>query len=98
MEHYHNQLPIRSKIDIAEEIGQIIYCLQTGKQDTANTLIENMKTRSIYLDERIQGDILMFAEAVQFQSTYDPWHTVTPEIEKAANQLIEDLGFVPPKE
>ncbi|MBF8263573.1 MAG: hypothetical protein HW387_1238 [Parachlamydiales bacterium] len=96
MEHYHNQLPIRSKIDVAEEIGQIIHCLHTGKRETVDSLIENLKSRSIYLDEKIQGDVLMFAEAIQFQDVYDPWHIITPEIEEAANQLIEDLGFVPP--
>lgn len=98
MEHYHNELPIRSKVDVAEEIGQIILCLSTGKTENANHLIEELKNHSIYLDEKIQGDVLIFAEAVQFQSAYDPWHLVTPEIERAANRLIEDLGFVPPKE
>ena len=60
------------------------------------TLIEELKNRSIYLDEKIQGDVLVFAEAVQFQISYDPWHQITPEIERAANQLIEDLGFISP--
>ena len=27
MENYHHELPIRSKIDVAQEIGQIIHCL-----------------------------------------------------------------------
>lgn len=98
MEHYHNELPIRSKIDVAQEVGQIIHYLYDGKMKEANDLIDNLKSRSIYLDEKIQGDVLIFAEAVQFQSAYDPWHCVTPEIKKAADQLIEDLGFVPPKE
>lgn len=97
MEHYHNELPIRSKIDVAEEIGQIIHCLSSGKTKDADHLIEDLKNHSIYLDEKIQGDVLIFAEAVQFQSAYDPWHLVTPEIEKAANRLIEDLGFALPK-
>jgi hypothetical protein len=95
-QHYHNELPIRSKVDVAEEITQIIHYLHDGKQDAANSLIENLKSRSIYLDERIQGDVLIFAEAVQFQAAYDPWHLVTSEIEAAADQLIEDLGFTPP--
>jgi hypothetical protein len=96
MEHYHNQLPIRSKIEAAQDIDQIIHCLGKGQQEAANALIESLKSRSIYLDEKIQGDVLVFAEAVQFQEVYDPWHCITPEIEQAANQLIEDLGFVPP--
>jgi hypothetical protein len=96
MEHYHEQLPIRSKIEVAEDIDQIIHCLGMGQKEAANALIESLKSRSIYLDEKIQGDVLVFAEAVQFQEAYDPWHCITPEIERAADQLIEDLGFVPP--
>jgi hypothetical protein len=96
MEHYHNELPIRSKVDIATEIGDVLHCLHSGQPDAANRLIEDLKNRSIYLDETIQGDILIFAEAVQFQSSYDPWHRITPEIQRAADRLIEDLGFVPP--
>jgi hypothetical protein len=96
MQHYHNELPIRSKVDVAEEIGQIIHYLHDGKKEAADSLIENLKSRSIYLDEKIQGDVLIFAEAIQFQEAYDPWHLVTPEIEQAADQLIEDLGFAPP--
>jgi hypothetical protein len=96
MMNYQNQPAIHSKIQVAEEIGQIIHCLHTGKKEVADHLIENLKNRSLYLDEKIQGDVLMFAEAIQFQETYDPWHLITPEIEEAANQLIADLGFTPP--
>jgi len=98
MENYRNELPIRSKIDAAQEIGQIIRCLTQGQQSKVISLIDALKNRSIYLDEKIQGDVLVFAEAVQFQISYDPWHLITPEIERAANRLIEDLGFVPPRE
>ena len=96
MEHYHNELPIRSKIDVAAEIGDILHCLYSGKKEAADRLIEDLKSRSIYLDEAIQGDVLVFSEAVQFQEAYDPWHLITPEIQKAADQLIEDLGLMPP--
>jgi hypothetical protein len=96
MENYHNQLPIRSKIEVAQEIGQIIHCLDEGQVSALNEKIEDLKNRSIYLDEKIQGDVLVFAEAVQFQISTDPWHQFTPEIEQAAKQLILDLGFLPP--
>ncbi len=96
MENYHDELPIRAKIDVAQEIGEIINCLTLGQQSVVNALIDKLKNQSIYLDEKIQGDVLVFSEAIQFQLTYDPWHQITPEIERAANQLIEDLGFVPP--
>jgi len=98
MENYQNELPIRSKIEAAQEIGQIIHYMTNGQESKVNELIEDLKNRSIYLDEKIQGDVLIFAETIQFQQTYDQWHQITPEIEKAANQLIEDLGFVPPQE
>ena len=96
MQHYNNELPIRSKIDVASEIGDIIHCLGKGQKEAADSLIDDLKSRSIYLDEAIQGDVLVFAEAIQFQEAYDPWHLITPEIQQAADQLIEDLGFVPP--
>jgi hypothetical protein len=94
----YNQLPIRSKVEVAEDIGFIIHCLADGKLKAANHKIEELKNHSIYLDEQVQGDVLEFSEAVDFQSAYDPWHLVTPEIQKAADRLIEDLGFIPPKE
>ena len=56
MENYHNELPIRSKIEVAQEVGQIIRCLALGQQSRVNTLIDELKNRSIYLDEKIQTD------------------------------------------
>ena len=92
-----NELPIRSKKEIAEGVGKIIHFLHTGQKSAADLLIEELKIRSVYLDETIQQDVLVFAEEVQFQYAYDPWHAVTSEVEKAADKLIEDLGFFPPK-
>jgi hypothetical protein len=98
MKNYRKELPIRSKIDLAQEVGQIIHDLSVGKESSVEALIEQMKNQSIDLDETIQGDVLVFSEAVQYQLAYDPWHEITPEIERAANQLIRDLGFVLPQE
>lgn len=92
----HNELPIRSKIEIAEGVGKIIHYLHTGQRSAADLLLEELKIRSLYLDEAIQQDLLVFAEEVQFQYVYDPWHNVTSQVEKAADKLIEDLGFLPP--
>lgn len=92
-----NELPIRSKKEIAEGVGKIIHYLHTGQRSAADLLIEDLKVRSVYLDEEIQRDVLIFAEEVQFQYAYDPWHKVTLEVEKAADKLIEDLGFCPPR-
>ncbi|MCC6128081.1 MAG: hypothetical protein IT584_02645 [Chlamydiae bacterium] len=91
-----DELPIRSKKEIAEGVGKIIHYLHTGQRSAADLLIEDLKVRSIYLSEDIQRDVLIFAEEVQFQYAYDPWHKVTTDVEKAADKLIEDLGFFPP--
>lgn len=90
------ELPIRSKIAMLKSIAQIIRHLHAGKRSLADPLIEDLKTRSVFLDEQIQQDVLIFAEHVQFQYDYDPSHLVTKEIQKAADKLIEDLGFSAP--
>lgn len=87
------ELPIRSKLEMAEDIAKIIQFLHQGQRSAADLLIEDLKTRAVYLDEDIQHDVLVFAEQVQFQYDYDPWHKVTHDVEKAANHLIESLGF-----
>jgi hypothetical protein len=92
-----NELPIRAKKEMAEEIGEIIHYLHTGQRSAADLLIEDLKIRSVYLDESIQHDVLIFAEQIQFQYDYDPWHKVTGEIQTAADKLIENLGFKPPE-
>ena len=91
--HLKRELPIRSKIEMVENVGKIIACLHLGQRKKADLLIEDLKARSIYLDEEIQQDVLMFSEQVHFQYDYDPWHTITPEVQKAADRLIDALGF-----
>ncbi|MBS0624458.1 MAG: hypothetical protein JSS32_00210 [Verrucomicrobia bacterium] len=91
-----NDLPIRAKIEMAEDIKEIIRCLHTGQRSKADLLIEDLKIRSVYLDAEIQQEVLMFAEQVQFQYDYDPWHKITDDVQKAADKLIEGLGFIPP--
>jgi hypothetical protein len=94
--HSIHDLPIRTKKEIASDIGELIGCLHTGQRSAATLLVEDLKLRSIYLDESIQHDILIFIQEVEFQYAYDPWHKVTGDIQKAADKLIEDLGFTPP--
>ncbi len=93
-----NELPIRSKVLMAQEIGEIIQCLHRGQRSLADLMIEDLKSRAIYLDEEIQQSVLQFAEQVQFQYDYDPWHKVTLDVQQAADHLIEDLGFRSPLE
>ncbi len=91
--HPSHELPVRSKLDMLEDIVQIISHLHVGNRSAADPLIDDLKIRSIYLNEKIQQDVLIFAEQVHFQYDYDPWHRVTPEVQKAADRLIQDLGF-----
>jgi hypothetical protein len=91
------QLPIHSKKRIADGVEEVLHCLHTGQRSATDLLLEGLKSDSLYLEDPIQQDILKFAEAVQFQAVYDDWHRITPEVEEAANRLIEDLGFTPPK-
>ena len=89
----HHELPIRSKKVMAQDIAEIVQCLHRGERSHVDLLIEDLKVRAINFDQTVQQDVLMFAEAVQFQAVYDPWHKVTIEVEKAADRLISDLGL-----
>lgn len=96
MPHPSHELPIRSKLEMLDDIVQIIHYLHIGKRKAADPLIDDLKIRSMFLDEQIQHDVLIFAEQVYFQYDYDPWHKITPDVQKAADRLIEDLGFPKP--
>lgn len=87
------ELPIRSKLAMAEDIAMVLHCLHDGHKASSDRLLEDLKVRSLFLDETIQQDVLIFAEQVQFQYGYDPWHKITPDVQQAADKLIEDLGF-----
>lgn len=91
--HPSHELPIRSKLEMLDHIVQIIHYLHTGDRKTADRLLDDLKVRAMFLDEQIQQDVLIFAEQVHFQYDYDPWHKVTADVQKAADRLIEDLGF-----
>lgn len=93
--HPSQELPIRSKLQMLDDIVRVIYYLHTGHRESAEPLLTDLKVRSTYMDEDIQRDVLIFAEQVCFQYDYDPWHKVTPEVQKAADNLIKDLGFSP---
>ncbi len=76
-----------------DDIVQIIHYLHEGERAKADPLIDDLKTRAIHLDDQVQQDVLMFAGQVHFQYDYDPSHNVTPDVQKAADRLIQDLGF-----
>ncbi len=90
--HSFRDLPVRSRIEMLEDVSKIIHYLHTGQRKAADLLIEDLKTRSMFFDEEVQQDVLIFSEHVQFQYDYDPWHKVTPDVQRAADKLIHDLG------
>lgn len=96
MLHPSRELPIRSKMDMLDDIVQIMHYLHTGERAAAAPLLDDLKIRSIYLDEQIQQNVLIFVSQVYFQYDYDPWHKITPDVQKSADRLIEDLGFTKP--
>ncbi len=75
-----------------QEVGEIIQDLHAGRRSSLDLRIEDLKLRSLFLDEQTQQDVLIFAEQVQFQYEYDPWHNITPEIRRAADKLLRDLS------
>lgn len=91
--HPSHELPYQSKRIMAEDVVSVIRHLHTGSRTLAEPLLEDLKTRSLFLEEQIQQDVLIFSEQVLFQYDYDPWHKVTQEVQKAADRLIHDLGF-----
>ena len=93
MKKYKKEDPSLSKSIMCEDVAHIIYHLHHGQRSLGDSLIEDLKTRSLLLEDKIQQDVLMFSSQVQFQYDYDPWHKVTPEVQEAADHLLEDLGY-----
>ena len=89
--NHKNELPIRSKMMMREDIVKVIYHLHQGERSLGDISMNDLKMRAIYLDDRIQQDVMMFAHQVYFQYDYDPWHNISPEVQKAADRLLEDL-------
>jgi hypothetical protein len=89
-----NDPPIRTKRAIAQDVADIVHSLQAGEMKRTNVLIDDLKVKSIDFDSIIQQDVLVFAEAVQFQAVYDPAHPVSPEVQNAADKLLFDLGMM----
>lgn len=98
IKHPSLELPIRSKLDMLNDIVQIVCYLHTGNRREGEKYIKDLKIRSLFLNEEIQNGVLIFTDQVHFQYNFDPWHKMTREIQKAADHLIEELGFTPPPE
>lgn len=92
------QLPIRSKLDMLNDIVQIVCYLHEGNRKEGDKYMNDLKLRSLFMNREIQNCVLVFTDQVHFQFNFDPWHKVTPEIQQAADHLIEEMGFQPPKE
>ena len=87
------ELPIRAREEMARDVVKIIRNLHRGKPELATPLIQDLKARSLHLSDQIQQDVLIFAEQVQFQYAYDPWHKVTEEVSQAADRLLAHLDL-----
>ena len=87
------ELPLHAKDEMARDIAKVIEDLHLGKRRSAMIFLHDLKQRSLHLDEKIQQDVLMFAEQVEFQFAYDPWHNITEDVRKAADRLLHDLGM-----
>ena len=84
--------PSRSKKNIKKDVAQIVDYLHNGERSLGDRCIDELKTHSINFNEKIQQDVLMFVDQSYFQYDYDPWHKVTPEVQKAADRLLRDLS------
>ena len=62
--HLALELPIRSKLNMLDDIVQIIHYLHTGERKAALPLIDDLKARSLFFDPQIQQDVLIFSEQV----------------------------------
>ena len=85
------ELSIRSKCEMIRDVGKTLAYLHWGKGKELDAAIEDLKIRSIYLEEEVQQNVLMFAEQVYFQYRYDPWHRVNENVTLAADRLIQTL-------
>ncbi|MBU6382997.1 MAG: hypothetical protein KGQ49_05240 [Verrucomicrobia bacterium] len=92
------QLPIRSKLDMLNDIVQIVCYLHEGNRKEGEKYILDLKLRSLFMDETIQNRVLVFTDQVHFQFNYDPYHKMNSDIQQAADHLIEAMGFQPPKD
>jgi hypothetical protein len=86
-------LPIRSKIEITKCVVQILIALHFGDFCNLNTNINNLKKLALSWEDKIQQDVLIFTELVQFQAVYDYNHLIIKEICDSADKLFEDLGY-----
>lgn len=98
IKHPALELPIRSKLDMLDDIVQIVCYLHEGNRKEGERYIKDLKIRSLFLSEEIQNCVLVFTDQVHFQYNFDPWHKITHDVQKAADHLIEELGFRPPSE
>jgi hypothetical protein len=81
-------LPIKLKHEMVDEVAQIVVSLHTGDKKRCEKLMEELKVNALYLDEEIQHNVLIFTGQIDFQKIYDPWHRISPEVERSALFLI----------
>lgn len=93
---------LHSQEELAAKVAEIIYCLHYGLHHAAHLLLDDIKHQSIHLTGPIQGEVLLFAQMVDFQYAYepqyatDPWpfdrfHPISREALFAADNLLHSL-------
>lgn len=92
--HFHEP-PIRLKEAMVEDIAETIHCLHYGLKSATDLLLDDLKSRALLCDEKIQQAVMAFSEQVQFQFAYDQRHEMSKEVESAAIHLLTALGFKP---
>ncbi len=92
-----DMLLIKKKVLLIEALTQTIKKLHYGEKNAIYALLKEIKDLSSEMAPEVQKDIIDFIQQVTFQMDYDPQHLVTEEIRKSLDQLLSDLGFVPPK-
>ena len=86
-----NQKTENFKALMKEDVVLVMHHLHYGERSLSNLCLEDLKIQSVHFSDKIQQDVLNFAEQVEFQFDYDPWHKITPEVQLAADQLLKDL-------
>jgi hypothetical protein len=91
----HKELPIKSKLQMLEDIAEALHLFQQGEKAKLEAVLQNLKVRSVYLEEPIQQATLIFIEQVLYHFGYD--RLLDAELQRSADRLIEELGFTPPE-
>ncbi len=90
------KLPIRLKKEVGDSIFRVMVLLSQRRRREALQEIQRMKLSALWLSSEIQHCLIVFISIVLFQAEVAPNHLACSEVLKAADLLIQELGFHPP--